>query len=425
MDNNCELNIKIIKAKISKTCICPTCGKKQPFKKDGSYLTRHKDLSLGNPVVVIVERIRAKCLNPSCKRTNFILPVPGVEKYQRAISRVKEEVINRNVLENVTYRRISKALNYSFNLTGSKSSLDRWKQKEADKYSFQDIINAIGFSGILSIDEYKPARSKHYDIIAADAKKIKILYIETAAFSPSHAGSLARGDIEGFCRKLDGFGIKPRVVIVDLLKAYPKQIKKVWPDTLIQFDYFHVMQVIYRYLKQLLFGFIRNLRKEDPLSAEELWEYRWRILRNMEKWSKKDHQIIPRLMETYAGTPVEQILLFKEHLYSIFNLSRSKQEAYEKRNSLFNEVWWRNSWHLAQIMRFLMKADFEYMVTYLDNPWVLRCSNIETLIRSWRQMEKIRYGFSSEKGRRNHLKLYQVKHYLKGNVAQNSGQLQI
>ena len=69
-----------------------------------------------------------------------------------------------------------------------------------------------------------------------------------------------------------------------------------------------------------------------------------------------------------------------------------------------------------------MRPDFENMVMYLDKHEVPRCGNIETLIRSWRQMEKVRYGFASEKGRQNHLKLYQVKHYLNGKVGQNMGQ---
>jgi len=423
MDKNFETEFKIIRTKISKTCVCPTCGKEQSFKKDGEYLSKRKDLALDHPVAVMVQRVRAKCLNPDCKRKSFVLPIPGMEKYQRCVSRVKEEAINKSVLENVTYRRISNALTYSFNVTGSKSSIDRWKHEEADKYSFKNIIKAMKFSGALAIDEYKPSRAKRYDIIAGDAKKVRILYIESAFFSPTHAGSLARGDIEGFCQKLKGFGINPYAVTVDLLKAYPKQIRKVWPDVAIQFDYFHVMQIIYRYLRQLLFGFARRLKKSSSLAGEEVWEYRWRILRNMEKWTKKDHQVIPMLMEAYAGTPVEQILLFKEHLYDIFNRSESKEEAYSKRDALCNEPWWRNSWHLTQIIRFLKRADFEYMVTYLDDSRVSRCGNIETLIRTWRQMEKVRYGFDSEKGRQNHLKLYQAYHYLKGKVAQNSGQL--
>ena len=418
VDSRLEVKSRIIKTKIPTTCVCPSCREKQPFKKKGEYITKRKDLDLDQPSIVIIQRVRAKCLNPACKRKSFVLPIPGIEKYQRCIFRVKEETINKGVLDNVTYRRINRALTRSFNITGSKSTIDRWKQEEADKYSFSDIIKAMGFSGALSLDEYKPKRARHYDLIAGDAKKVRILYMESAPFSARHAGSLARGDIEGFCYTLKEFGIGPYVVIVDLCKAFPKQIRKVWPGVLIQFDHYHVQQIILRYLRQLLFGFIRRLRKTSPLAAGELWEHRWRILKNMERWNKKDHEILTMFMEVYADTPVEQILILKEHIYDIFNLSISKKEAYEKRDKLCNETWWRDSWHFTKVVQFLMRPDFENMVLYLVNHRVPRCGNIETLIRSWRQMEKVRYGFFSEKGRQNHLKLYQVKHYLKGKIAQ-------
>lgn len=171
MDNILETKISVIKSKIPKMCVCPTCGLKQPFKKVGEYITKRKDMNIDNPVMVIVQRLCAKCLNPSCKRRSFVIPIPKVEKYQRCISRVKEETINKNILENVTYRRISRALNHSFNVTGSKSTVDRWKQKGADRYSFSNIVKAMRFSGALSLDEYKPTRSKHYDLIAGDAKR--------------------------------------------------------------------------------------------------------------------------------------------------------------------------------------------------------------------------------------------------------------
>lgn len=63
-------------------------------------------------------------------------------------------------------------------------------------------------------------------------------------------------------------------------------------------------------------------------------------------------------------------------------------------------------------MKFLMGPKFEYMITYLKYPSIPRSGN-ENMVRTWRQMEKVRYGFKSEKGRQNHLKLYQIRHYLK------------
>ncbi|MCK4396994.1 hypothetical protein KAW96_10445, partial [candidate division WOR-3 bacterium] len=136
MDKRVRVDSRIIKTNIPATCVCPSCKQKQLFRKAGEYITKRKDLDLDHPSIVIIQRVRAKCLNPACRRKSFVLPIRGIEKYQRCIFRVKEETINKGVLDNVTYRRIDRALTRSFNITGSKSTIDRWKQKEADKYSF-------------------------------------------------------------------------------------------------------------------------------------------------------------------------------------------------------------------------------------------------------------------------------------------------
>lgn len=409
---------KLVRTRIPKTCICPHCKKEQPFKKHKEYWKRVRHLSLDKPLILLVQRINAKCLNPDCKVTNFVLPTPGIERYQRSTQGVVQEALERNVLDNVSYIRTASSLDRSFNTTGSKSTIERWKQKEASRYTFRDIIHKLNFSGFLSLDEYKPKRAKRYDLIAADAKKVRILYLENAPLSPSRAGSMGRGNIESFCWRLNALGIKPKVVIFDLLKAFPKQVKKVWPNAKLQFDHYHVIQLIHKHLKNALLYYRRSLKgKEWQFYREELWEHKWRILKNMNKWTSKDHQIIPALIQIYSGTPVENILIFKEQLYQIFDLSENEREAYFKRDNLFKETWWRSSWHLTQIMRFLMSPDFAYMVTYLSDKEIPRSGNLETLIRTWRLFEKVRYGFKTEKARQDHLKLYQIKHYLKNKIA--------
>lgn len=72
-------------------------------------------------------------------------------------------------------------------------------------------------------------------------------------------------------------------------------------------------------------------------------------------------------------------------------------------------------------MKFLMSPDFEYMITGLKYKSIPRSGNLETPIKTWRLMEKIRYGFKIEKDRQNHLKLYQLKYYLNNLCAENSG----
>ncbi|MFZ6006369.1 MAG: transposase [Nitrospirota bacterium] len=379
--------------------------------KDREHWKKVKDLSLEKPTLLSVQRISAKCLNPVCRRKSFVLPIPGIEKYQRVALRVKDEALNKNILDNMPYYKTASSLS-RLNTSGSKSSLDRWKQREAERYNFKDIIARIGFSGVLSIDEYKPKRAKHYDLMAADAIKWHILYLETIPLSPNRAGTIPRGGIEQFCCHLKELGINPWAVIFDLLAAYPKQVRKVWPKVIVQYDYFHVMQQIHKHLKNGL-QFRRQLKGEElEPYRQELWENKWRILKNMDNWTAKDHKIISELIEFYRGTPVEAILIFKEQIHQIFNASNSKAEAYAKRDGLFKEKWWKDYWHLKKAMEFLMSSKFEYMITYMDDRRISRSGNIENLIAIWRQMEKVRRGFKTEKGKQNHLKLYQVKHYL-------------
>jgi transposase len=416
-----DVRVKVVKAVIPKRCVCPSCGLEQVFVKDHEHWKKVKDLSIDKPTLLSVQVLSAKCVNTNCQRRSFIVTTAGVEKYQRATTRVKDEALNKNILDNIAYQRTAASLN-RLNASGSKSSIDRWKRSEGELYSFKDIISRLGFSGVLSIDEYKPKRAKHYDLIAGDALRWRILYLESVPLSPKRAGTVGRGSIERFCMSLKELGITPWVVIVDLMAAYPKQVRKIWPGVLIQYDYFHVMQLIHKYLKNGLLQFRRQLQiKATESIYREVWEHKWRILKNMDHWSAKDHRIIPELLVSYRGSPVEAILLFKEQLHQIFNASTSKKEAYAKRDSLYKEQWWAGYWHLRKVMEFLMSPKFEYMINYIDDQRIPRSGNIENLIAIWRQMEKVRRGFKSQTGRQNHLKLYQMKHYLTTPPAENSG----
>ncbi len=134
----------------------------------------------------------------------------------------------------------------------------------------------------------------------------------------------------------------------------------------------------------------------------------------MDKWTKEDHLIISELIEIYAGTVVEKVLIFKQQLWNIFDNLKLKEGAYVKRNTLAEEVWWRNSYHLRKVMKFLMSSKFKYMITYLEDPRVPRSSNSENLNSVWRQIESARFGFKTDRGRLDHLKLYQIGRYLDG-----------
>jgi transposase len=409
--------IKVVKFRIPKYCVCPFCGLKQRFKKEKEHYKMVKDIDVDKELLLKIRIVYAKCLNPNCEKRSFRLPTPGIERYQKATERLIKESTASLVDDLSTTRRVAKRLTRVFNTTGSKSTVDRWKHKLADKFDIKDIISKLEFSGILCLDEFKAKSLRVFNLIATDALKNRILYIEPLELTYFKAGTPPRGSIESGLEKLKDLGINPWAVIIDLLATYPKQIRKVWPEVIIQYDHFHIMQVVYKYLKNAILSFRKNLK--DRLLEDykrELWEKKWLILSNMDTWSNLSHQQMQELMEVYQGTVIEDVLIFKEQIRLILQEANTKEEAYYLRDELFKQTFWKKSYHLTKIMSLLMSHKFDYMLTHLSYPNIPRAGNSETLIRTWRQMEKVRYGFKTLKGQLDHLKLFQVNTYLNGEI---------
>jgi len=95
-----EQKVKIKRTRILRYCTCPTCGKRQPFKKKYEYWKQVKDLNLNYPTTVRVRMISARCLNPTCRTESFMLPVPGIKKYARSTNRLTAESIAGIIQDN-------------------------------------------------------------------------------------------------------------------------------------------------------------------------------------------------------------------------------------------------------------------------------------------------------------------------------------
>jgi transposase len=406
--------LKIVRVRLPKWVRCPRCQQRQPFRKKTAHWKLVKDLDSQQPRVLKVQVVYAKCLNSACSMKSFALPTPGIDRYQRATTRLQAEAIAGLIDDNSTLGKTAARLNRSLNTTASTSAIDRWKHRAAAEVSFREIVEALGFSGVLAIDEFKPSRSKTFDLIACDALRDRILYLETLPkWAAWKTGTVSHGDLEAFLRRLHDLGVHPWAIIFDMATVYPKQARKVFPEALIQFDYFHVVQELFRWCRNALIRFRKDLQAQGRKDeAAELWEHRWRLLKNMDRLSPREHEVVTQLIEHYRGTVVEAVLLFKDQARAIFADATTVADAYALREALAAETYWRGSWHLTKAMQFLLSWRFEYMVTHLAQPGLPRCGNAESCIRRWRLMEKARYGLTAQ-GRQDHLKLYQLRKYLK------------
>jgi len=407
--------VRIVRIRPPKWVRCPGCQQRQPFRKKTEHWKLVKDLDSQQPRRLQAQVVYAKCRNPTCSVQSFPLSPPGIGRYQRATSRLQAEAIAGLIDDNSTLGKTAGRLNRSLNTSASTSALDRWKHRAASQVSFRAMLEALGFSGVLAIDEFKPTRSKTFDLIACDALKDRILYLETLPQWPGWSpGMVSHGDLEAFLRRLAALGLTPWAIIFDMATVYPKQAKKAFPDVVIQFDYFHIVQELFRWCRNALIRFRKDLQAQGLKDqAAELWEHRWRLLKNMDRLSPREHEVVTQLIECYRGTVVEAVLLFKDQARAIFTDAKTVADAYALRDALAAETYWRCSWHLTKAMQFLLSWRFEYMVTHLAHPGLPRCGNAESCIRRWRLMEKVRYGLTAS-GRQEHLKLYQLQKYLGG-----------
>jgi transposase-like protein len=281
--------------------------------------------------------------------------------------------------------------------------VDRWKHEAAKKLSFAEIVPKLGFSGILGLDEVKPRRSKKYAYIASDVKTGKILYVQ-------HVKRRDFRNTRDFLLKLKSFGLNPHAFVIDMWKGFPEAVSCVFPDALVQYDFFHVMKEVHKPLYAALTKYRRSIKKSGKKKHLHafLWKNRYKIFTGDGKLTRKDRKIIRRLLKEHEGTIIAEIVEFRRDVRKIFD-SKTQAMAVKRRDKLrakYRKACFR------KIIKFLSSKKFEFMTTFLKHANVPRAGNSETMIRTFRQMEKARYGFKTENGLQEHIKLFQVKKYL-------------
>jgi len=403
-----ELKIKIIRPRIPKFCVCPFCNVKQRFKKKREHWKTVKEINLNGPVLLKVQIVYAKCLNPQCERDSFPLPIKGISKYQKATARLIKEAIASNILDNVPQEKIKKRFVRSFNTTGSRPTIDRWKHKEADKLNFKNLIEKLKPSKVLCLDDLDPKRSTRKYLITSDRIKGYILYLDALS-------SQSEDEIERYLTTLKKLGIdEVTCFIVDMWKSFPPAIHKVYPEAKIQYDYFHIWEAVNKHLDDAMKNYSHYLRHTgNPELAKKVWRYRRIFLKHPKRYTDKNKEIMNEIILSCKEDLLSNILVLKDRIRDIFENSSSQEEAYVKKNKLYFEGWYKKNRHFKKIIKLFVSVPIcEYMFTYLKEPDVPRSGNQENSIKLVRSWEGPRYGFRTTKGLQDHLKLYQKMKYL-------------
>lgn len=305
-----------------------------------------------------------------------------------------------------------------FHFELSKSSLDRWVKDCADQ-----LPDAGGMARALHAD--KPITEANFDEIFGKGQRPKRC---TLVLRDEHGRIFAARQVEerteesvtAFLTEVKGWGIVPRVFYVDGCEAYRKAIRKVFPDADIQYDYFHVIQNIWKKLKKVVVARRKEIKAEgeaaaDKASAKKLlglaqriWEHRWLFLKRDENLTAEERVELLALLE--ADATLAKVRGFAKAVWNIFEKSESEPQAQELLQMLMRRSEVVPGSVYQKAVTFL-QSRFDDMVCFLRHGDVRRNSLAETGIRCLRRLERGHDGFRGAAGLDCYLRIYQAVKY--------------
>lgn len=424
--NNVVIKIKQTKAgiciyvepKVEETYNRPDC--KNPVKAKVDQ--RHRWVlvrGLGIPGRAInyrVRRLRLWYINDEGEKKTFTLSVKGVNAKLGMTDDLVEKVLYFLIDRNQSLSETVKLLRDIYGVKTSISALHRVKQKEAEKLPSQgEIIQLLHKQKPITdlhVDEYKAKGTRGWELIIQDqhGRLILSLYLQKRS----------EWKLKVVLRWLRMLGIDVQVFYLDFWKAYPSAIQAIYPQAKLQYDYFHIIQNIWRHLYREFTAYRKKFKaaktdKQQKKLQDEmhkrLWKHRYLFFTHEHNLNDEDKANLDQLLGEHEGTILHDIVAFTRRIWDLFNNSPAKLTAHLKRLDLVAEGWASRSDNFRKIMDFLFKH-FNHMITYIGDEHVQRCSLAETMVRQVRRVETVRQGFKKKQGRANHFKLFQWRSYL-------------
>jgi hypothetical protein len=322
------------------------------------------------------------------------------------------------VLGGVGVRCVCWLLKLLFHVEVSKSALDRWTQECADA-----LPDAAEMAKVLHVA--KPITEAHFDEIFAVGQRPKPC---TMVLRDEHGRIFAIEQIErrttetvtAFLQKVKGWGIVPRTFYVDGCEEYRAAIRIVFPDAVIQYDLFHVIQSVTKKLWKAVVSRRKDIKRRGEEAttpaysarlqalAKRIWEHRYVFFKREEKLSDEEREELLSLME--ADPLLDRVRGFMLAVWDTLGKSTTEEEARLKLVALGLRPEVIPGSPFQKAFHFLT-GRFTDMIAFLCHPNVQRNSLAETGIRFLRRLEQGHDGFRGPEGLDRHLRIYQAVKY--------------
>jgi hypothetical protein len=353
------------------------------------------------------------------QRVHFTTTAKGIDA-RRAVSEVLlRAAVLLVVVAGVGTRRAAWLLHALFHVQVSKSAVQRWGEEVANSLPSADEM-------LKALDQQQPITEAHFDELFPRGSAACVLVLKD-----EHGRLLATHEVDKrdeqtvvpLLERIKGLGLELRAFYIDGCTAYYNAIRSVFGQSVvIQYDYFHILQNVWRHLWKWAVARRRQIKacseqvatpwykKRLEGLAKSLWEHRYLLFKAEGRMSEEEKQRLTDMV--VADQHVGKLRAFLGGVWHIFEDSTDEQEAREALLALKQlPVDKQRPEQFHKVIRFL-EEHFQWMTAYLRHKGVKRNSLAESGMRVLRRLEVEHDGFRSEKGRNNCLRIYQAVKYL-------------
>lgn len=358
-------------------------------------------------------------------RVHFTTAASGLDARRGASLVLMRAAVLLVVVAGVGVRRACWLLEQLFHVTVSKSSVHRWIDEVASTLPDRDAM-------VKALDEKLPIREAHFDELFARGEATCVLVIKDEhgrIVATEEVDKRDQASVVPFLQRLKDLGLEIGAFYTDGCKAYYNAIREVFGEGVaIQYDYFHVMQNVWRQLWKWAVARRRTLkaRAEEATTgwykktlealAKSLWANRYVLFKSADRMSEAERETLEEMME--AEQHVGKLRAFLGGVWEIFEDSHDEAEARAALERLKKQPIDREHPEPFRKVVAYLEEHFEWMTAYLRHEGVKRNSLAESGMRVLRRLEVEHDGFRSEKGRENCLRIYQAVKYLGWTVHQ-------
>lgn len=324
-----------------------------------------------------------------------------------------------SIIAGIGCRKAAWLLQALFHVCVGKSSIDRWIDAVAEDLPAADAI-------VEELNRRQPITEGHFDGYFPRGRKDKCVLV----LRDEHGRIVATKEVKAededqvkpLLERMKKLGLGIKTFYIDHSQALRNAIAAVYPEARIQYDYFHIIQNIWKKLWSYALFHRRQVKARSQrvhtawyrakleVLAQTLWKQRYLLFKSDDRMSPEEQRQLVEIME--ADPKVGKLRTFLHGVWHIFRDSRDAQDAHEALEALKKvKIEPRARSYVRKVLAFL-EDHFEQMITYLKHDDVQRNSLAESGMRVLRRLEVGHDGFRTPEGRENCLRIYQAVKYL-------------